>query len=47
MTIMLADVLKIGADQINIKATTTEKMGFVGQEEGIACYATCLIMTNQ
>ncbi|MCK4716320.1 MAG: 2-C-methyl-D-erythritol 2,4-cyclodiphosphate synthase [Candidatus Marinimicrobia bacterium] len=40
---MLAPVLKIPADAISIKATTTEKMGFIGREEGIAAFATALI----
>jgi 2-C-methyl-D-erythritol 2,4-cyclodiphosphate synthase len=31
--------------QINIKATTTEKLGFVGREEGIACHAVVLLNT--
>ena len=35
----LAKVLNIPEDDISIKATTTEKLGFVGTEEGIACYA--------
>lgn len=39
----LATDLAIAVDQINIKATTTEKMGFVGRQEGIACYATALL----
>ena len=39
----LADVLKIDIEDIAIKATTTEKLGFVGQQEGIAAYATVLI----
>ena len=30
-------------DQINIKTTTTEKLGFVGREEGIACHAVVLL----
>ena len=47
IALVLANVLKIAPDQINIKATTTEKMGYVGQEEGVACYATCLIESNQ
>ena len=35
----------LGADvgQINVKATTTEGMGFVGRKEGIACHALCLL----
>jgi 2-C-methyl-D-erythritol 2,4-cyclodiphosphate synthase len=40
---MLAPVLKIPVDAISIKATTTEKMGFIGREEGIAAFATALI----
>jgi 2-C-methyl-D-erythritol 2,4-cyclodiphosphate synthase len=32
-------------DQINIKTTTTEKLGFVGREEGIACHAVVLLNT--
>ena len=39
----LASVIGIDIDDIAIKATTTEKLGFVGQEEGIAAYATVLI----
>lgn len=39
----LADVMGIDIDQISIKATTTEKLGFVGRKEGIAAYATVLI----
>lgn len=39
----LAMVMKTEADRISIKATTTEKLGFVGREEGISAYATVLI----
>ena len=39
----LANVLGIDADAINIKATTTEKLGFEGREEGIAAQAIVLI----
>jgi len=39
----LADVMGIDIDDISIKATTTEKLGFTGREEGISAYATVLI----
>jgi 2-C-methyl-D-erythritol 4-phosphate cytidylyltransferase/2-C-methyl-D-erythritol 2,4-cyclodiphosphate synthase len=35
----IATVLQVDADRVNIKATTNERMGFIGREEGIACYA--------
>ncbi len=41
----LSEVLQIQKNQISIKATTTEKMGFVGREEGIEVYAIALIHT--
>lgn len=40
---VLAHVMGIDADDVSIKATTTEKLGFTGREEGIAAYATVLI----
>ena len=40
---VLADVLQVDVDDISIKATTTEKLGFTGRQEGIAAYATVLI----
>ena len=40
---VLAEVMGIDADDVSIKATTTEKLGFTGREEGIAAYATVLI----
>lgn len=39
----LAQVMSIDEDAISIKATTTEKLGFTGREEGISAYAVCLI----
>lgn len=39
----LADVMSVEVSCINIKATTTEHLGFVGREEGMAAYAVALI----
>ena len=39
----LAEVCQVPATAINIKATTTERMGFTGREEGIACHAVVLV----
>ena len=39
----MAEVMGIDEDQISIKATTTEKLGFTGRVEGMSAYAVCLI----
>ncbi|MBR4352487.1 MAG: 2-C-methyl-D-erythritol 2,4-cyclodiphosphate synthase [Bacteroidales bacterium] len=39
----LAEVMGITPDRVSVKATTTERLGFTGREEGIAAYATCLL----
>ena len=43
MKSIIAGELDIDKSCINIKGTTTEKLGFTGREEGIACLATCII----
>ena len=40
---VIASILKITTEDVSIKATTTEKMGFVGREEGLIAYATILL----
>src|SRR5579871_5249498 len=40
----IAKILDISMEDISIKATTTEKLGFVGREEGLCAYATALLM---
>jgi 2-C-methyl-D-erythritol 2,4-cyclodiphosphate synthase len=43
MTAHIADDLGVAIDRVNVKATTTEKLGFTGRGEGIAAEAVCLI----
>jgi 2-C-methyl-D-erythritol 2,4-cyclodiphosphate synthase len=38
-----ADILNIDIKDISIKATTTEKLGFEGREEGVSAQAVCLL----
>lgn len=40
---VIAKILNLPADAVSIKATTTEKMGFAGREEGLMAYATILL----
>ena len=42
----LADIFSADLDQISVKATTTDKMGFIGKGEGIAATAVVLILDN-
>jgi 2-C-methyl-D-erythritol 2,4-cyclodiphosphate synthase len=43
MRAKIADVLGIELSRINIKATTEERLGFTGREEGAACHAVALL----
>ncbi len=42
----LSDVLHIDSHQVSIKATTTERLGFVGEEQGISAYAAVLLVLS-
>ncbi|MDD9330777.1 MAG: 2-C-methyl-D-erythritol 2,4-cyclodiphosphate synthase, partial [Bartonella sp.] len=44
MTENLINILTISPDRISIKATTNEKLGFIGREEGIAAFATASVL---
>ena len=46
MQATLAQVMGVKNDQISLKATTNEKMGFVGREEGVAAHAVALIYSK-
>ena len=39
----ICKILSIKNDQCNVKATTTEQLGYIGREEGIAVHCVCLI----
>ncbi len=47
MQTVLSKVLNLSAERINIKATTTEGLGFAGRQEGIAAYAVALISKEE
>jgi len=43
ITATLAGVMEITPEQISVKAKTSEKLGFIGREEGVSAYAVCLL----
>lgn len=43
----VAELLEVGVEQVNVKATTTEKLGFLGRAEGIAAQAVVLLLDVQ
>tara|TARA_B100001123_G_scaffold440341_1_gene579186 strand:- start:919 stop:1404 length:486 start_codon:yes stop_codon:yes gene_type:complete len=42
----LANIMKISVSNISVKATTTDKLGFIGRGNGIGCTAICLLLSN-
>jgi 2-C-methyl-D-erythritol 2,4-cyclodiphosphate synthase len=43
MKTALSEVMQVSADQLSIKAKTSEKLGFIGREEGLSAYAVVLL----
>ena len=43
----IAKIIEIDVDAVSIKATTTERLGFVGREEGVSAYAVVLLQRNR
>ena len=41
---VLSDIMKVDLDRVSVKATTTEKLGFVGREEGIEVWASVIML---
>ena len=42
----LCDLLGLNSNYVNLKATTTERLGYIGREEGIACHCVVLMSSN-
>ena len=42
----IAETLRVRPDQVNVKATTEERLGFTGREEGISAHAVCVIIST-
>jgi 2-C-methyl-D-erythritol 2,4-cyclodiphosphate synthase len=43
MIAKLAEVMDVNEEQVSVKAKTSEKLGFIGREEGVSAYAICLL----
>jgi 2-C-methyl-D-erythritol 2,4-cyclodiphosphate synthase len=46
MITQLSEVMAVSEEQVSIKAKTSEKLGFIGREEGVSAYAICLLQKN-
>lgn len=46
MKSVIAQILNVNESRVSIKATTTEKLGYVGREEGVSAYCVCLISSD-
>ena len=42
----MSDIMNVELERISVKATTSEKLGFTGRQEGIACIATCALVRS-
>ena len=42
----IAETLRVRPDQVNVKATTEERLGFTGRQEGISAHAVCVIIST-
>ena len=43
----MADAMGVPVERVGVKATTTERLGFVGRKEGIAAWAVCLLESDR
>lgn len=43
----ISEMLAVENEQVNVKATTTEKLGYIGRKEGIAVHCVCLLQSKQ
>jgi 2-C-methyl-D-erythritol 2,4-cyclodiphosphate synthase len=46
MKSIISKILHTEMDQVNVKATTDEKLGFTGRQEGISCHAVCVLVQD-